>query len=131
MLMCRLLRSDKGNRSRLPNVVAVFDAATHRKNANSSTGRGYGPRPRLLTRLREKQGTRITHAYCWDYNMNNKLDNCAHLKIECVLALKRRRGEQTLELPIEKILTRAPTEADALSTARVAVAPAAGGSRRK
>ena len=39
--------------------------------------------------------------------MNNKLDNCAHLKIECVLALKRRRGEQTLELPIEKILTRA------------------------
>jgi hypothetical protein len=101
-LMCGLLRSDKGNRSRLPNVVAVFDTATHRKNANSSTGRGYGPRSRLLTRLREKQGTRITHAYYWAYNINNNLNNRAHLKIECALALKPQRDKQALELPDRK-----------------------------
>src|SRR6478672_10325813 len=104
-LMCGLLRSDKGNRSRLPNVVAVFDIVTHRKNANSSTGRGYGPRSSLLTRLREKQGTRITHAYYWAYNINNNLNNRAHLKIECAPALKPQRGK----LPLEKMLTRAPT----------------------
>jgi hypothetical protein len=37
-LMWRLLRGDKRNRTRLPdnNFVAVFDAATHRANANST-----------------------------------------------------------------------------------------------
>jgi hypothetical protein len=63
-LMWRLLRGDKRNRCRLPNnnFVAVFDAVTHRANANSRTNRGYRPRPRLLTRLREEQGTWTNHA---------------------------------------------------------------------
>jgi hypothetical protein len=54
-LMWRLLRGDKKNRCRLPdnNFVAMFDAVTHRANANSRTSRGYRPRSRLLMRLRE------------------------------------------------------------------------------
>jgi hypothetical protein len=60
-LMWSVLRGDKRNRSRLPdnNLVAMFAADTHRANANSRTSRGYRPRPGLLTRLREEQGTRI------------------------------------------------------------------------
>src|SRR6476620_4014650 len=95
-LMIRFLESDKKNRSRLPNdnFVAVqfdddvvFDAVTHRKNANS--GRALATvwaSLRLLTRLREK-GTRDANCryYYWipqdakKIRRSKSLDNCAHV----------------------------------------------------
>ena len=63
--MWRFLKSDKTDRSRLPNDNfvavqfdddAVFDAVTHRENATRRTGPGYrvGASLTILTRLREK-----------------------------------------------------------------------------
>src|SRR6478735_2672955 len=96
-LMIRFLESDKKNRSRLPNDNfvavqfdddAVFDAVTHRKNANSRTGpwlRVWASL-RLLTRLREReQGTRnnillLDSTGRKKIRRSKSLDNCAHLR---------------------------------------------------
>jgi len=83
-LVWRVLRGDKRNQSRLPdnNFVAMFDATTHRANANSRTRRGYRPGSRLLTRLREDQATRFNHAttggrVVQKNNRSRALDNCS------------------------------------------------------
>src|SRR6476646_6652178 len=95
-LMIRFFESDKKNRSRLPNdnVVAVqfdddavFDAVTHRKNANSRTGPGYGLGLATLTDAPTQKGNKgreqhATTGFHWTQKKirrSKSLDNRAHL----------------------------------------------------
>ena len=97
-LRIRFLESDKKNRSRLPNDNfvavqfdddAVFDAVTHRKNANSRTGPGYGLGLATLTDAPTRKGNkgRELQILILDSTGRKKirksksLDNCAHNRV--------------------------------------------------
>jgi hypothetical protein len=98
-LMWRLLTGDKRNRCRLQdnNFVVVFDAVTHRANANSRTNRDYRLRSRLLTRLREEQGTQINYATTEVRVMqkNNRfmaLNNCVPAQPQALTRLENKQS---------------------------------------
>ena len=103
--MIRFLDSDKKNRSRLPNDNfvavqfdddAVFDAVTHRKNANSRTGPGYGLGLATLTDAPTRKGNKgrelqillLDSAGRKKIRKSKSLDNGAHL----IFAPKAIRG---------------------------------------
>ena len=110
--MIRFLESDKKNRSRLPNDNfvavqfdddAVFDAVTHRKNANSRTGPGYGLGLATLTDAptRQELGTRTTHVttgFPWTQKKPTpkRLDNCAQAVPEAMTEERLRLAVQQL-----------------------------------